>query len=66
MAEVESEVKLAEVEAEDNLPEVEVEAEMPSEYTWAISLDMYADKADMFKAVGILQLASTLMNACTV
>ena len=51
MAKLESEVELAEVEAEDNLPEVEVEAEMPSEYNWEISLDMHADKADMFKAV---------------
>ena len=66
MEEAESEAELAEVEVEDESPEVEAEAELPSDYTWAMNLDMHADKADMFKAAGILQFTSTLKNACIV
>ena len=48
---------MEEAEAEASPPEA-VEAELPSDFTWAMSLGVDADKADMYKAAGILELAS--------
>ena len=48
---------MEEAEAEASPPEA-VEAELPSDFTWAMSLCVDADKADMYKAAGILQIAS--------